>query len=157
MIKSGMLISLKGSNGLSMGHDVMEVVIPIAQKYFDTKYNESVEGFFADFFGNLNHNILVSINLFKKEHNYYAENKEAINLALKELYRQDCAIYDEIQSGYFPVEVYPLIWRIALEVFEKTKNGDEMMYLFYDATAVYVREKMNSSNKIKPLNIQLEI
>lgn len=155
IIKSGMLISLKTLSGLSLGHDAMEVVVPIARKYFDSKYNQSVEGFFADIFGNINNNIMASINIFKNKYNYYPKDTELINLALKELYRQDCAIFEEIQNGYFPVEVYHLVWLVILDVFEKTKDGDQTMYLFYDATSIYIRAKNSASNKIQPLNIQL--
>ncbi len=155
IIKSGMLISLKTLSGLSLGHDAMEVVVPIARKYFDSKYNQSVEGFFADIFGNINNNIMASINIFKNKYNYYPKDTELINLALKELYRQDCVIFEEIQNGYFPVEVYHLVWLVILDVFEKTKDGDQTMYLFYDATSIYIRAKNSASNKIQPLNIQL--
>ena len=155
IIKSGMLISLKTLSGLSLGHDAMEVVVPIARKYFDSKYNQSVEGFFADIFGNINNNIMASINIFKNKYNYYPKDTELINLALKELYRQDCVIFEEIQNGYFPVEVYHLVWLVILDVFEKTKDGDQTMYLFYDSTSIYIRAKNSASNKIQPLNIQL--
>lgn len=155
MIKSNMLISLKTLTGFSGPYDVMEVAIPIIKKHFGTRYNESVEQFFADIFGNLGHNIIVVVKRFKEEHNYYAKNDEVINLALNELYRQDCVIYNEVEDGYYTLEFYSSVWEVLFEVFEQTKNGDETMSLYYDATKAYILIK-NQMPKLRPFKIQIK-
>lgn len=142
MVRSGMCISLNIGNGrVSLGHDIMEIASPKIKHFCRDYYSQSLESWIAEFFGNLNRNLMAGIQEFEMKYGHAPNGKDLVNVAINELYELDSQIYAQTQRGSIQYPLYVLIWKVVLETFTDTKDGDRMADLFYDATRIYIKAK----------------